>query len=164
MHKHVVRQQTKLKLDKIKNMNTKKITLFSFLILIAINSYGQIEQDSLSTVKEIEKKVEKKAEIQQLEVPIYKLFPTENYWTFLKLDTRNGKIWQVHFAISDGYEGELVLNSRSLIWDDKEISGRFNLHATNNMYNFILIDQLNGKTYQVQWNNDENKRFVSRLY
>ena len=97
-------------------------------------------------------------------MPIYKLFPTENYWTFLKLDTRNGKIWQVHFTISDGYHGELVLNSSSLIWDGKEINGRFNLYPTNNMYNFILLDQLNGKTYQVQWNNDENKRFVSRIY
>ena len=142
----------------------KKNILLSLLFLIVINSFGQTKKDTLKTVKEVEKKIEKKTEIQELKVPIYKLFPTKNYWTFLKLDTRNGKIWQVHFTVSDGYEGELILNSRSLIWDEKERSGRFNLHATNNMYNFILIDQLNGKTYQVQWNNDENKRFVSRLY
>jgi len=149
---------------KIENMNTKKIVLISFLILTVIQSYGQIEQDSISTIQEIEKQIEKEAEIQQLEVPIYKLFPTENYWTFLKLDTRNGKIWQVHFTISDGYEGEIVLNSSSLIWDDKDINGRFNLYPTNNMYNFILLDQLDGRTYQVQWNSDRNKRFVSRIY
>ena len=145
-------------------MTAKKIILISFLTLTVIHSYGQIQEDSISTIKESEKHVEKKAEIQQLEVPIYKLFPTENYWTFLKLDTRNGKIWQVHFTVSDGYDGELVLNSRSLVWDDKEINGRFNLYPTNNMYNFILLDQLDGRTYQVQWNNDENKRFVSPLY
>lgn len=154
--------QIKLKID---NMNSMKIMLISFLTLSVIHSYGQIEQDSISPVQEIEKKIEKKAEIQHLEVPIYKLFPTENYWTFIKLDTRNGKMWQVHFTISDdGYEGELILNSRSLIWDDKEINGRFTLYPTKNMYNFILLDQLNGTTYQVQWNNDENKRFVSIIY
>lgn len=145
-------------------MNTRKIILICFLTLTTIYSYGQVEQDSISTIQEVENQIEKKVESQQLDVPIYKLFPTENYWTFLKLDTRNGKIWQVHFTISDGYEGELVLNSSSLIWDGKEISGRFNLYPTNNMYNFILLDQLNGKTYQVQWNSDENKRFVSRIY
>lgn len=146
-------------------MSTKSIMMISFLTLTTIHSFGQIKQDSIISIQEIEKQTEKNTEIQQLEIPIYRLFPTENYWTFLKLDTRNGKIWQVHFTVSDdAYEGELVLNSNSLIWDDKEINGRFNLHPTNNMYNFILIDQLKGTTYQVQWNNDENKRFVSRLY
>lgn len=146
-------------------MSTKSIMMISFLTLTTIHSFGQIKQDSIISIQEIEKQTEKNTEIQQLEIPIYRLFPTENYWIFLKLDTRNGKIWQVHFTVSDdAYEGELVLNSNSLIWDDKEINGRFNLHPTNNMYNFILIDQLKGTTYQVQWNNDENKRFVSRLY
>ena len=53
---------------------------------------------------------------------IYQLFPTKNYWTFIKLDTRNGKMWQVHFAIKEGdEEGELVLNSLSLVSKEKEI-------------------------------------------
>jgi hypothetical protein len=139
----------------------RNFILISFLTLTFIHTYGQTEQDSISTIQETEKQVE----IQQLKVPIYKLFPTENYWTFIKLDTRNGKMWQVHFSISeDEYDGELILNSRSLLWDDKEINGRFTLYPTKNMYNFILLDQLNGTTYQVQWNNDENKRFVSRIY
>ena len=71
---------------------------------------------------------------------IYKLFPTKNYWTFIKLDTRNGKMWQVHFTISDdGYQGELILNSSSLLMSDEvEINGRFNLYRTSNIYNFIF--------------------------
>ena len=105
-------------------------------------------------------------EKQFSENTIYQLFPTDNYWTFLKLDTRNGKIWQVHFTISnDGYEGEQILNSNPLLMvDEIEENGRFNLYRTNNMYNFILLDQINGKTYQVQWNSDKEKRFVSRIY
>ena len=146
-------------------MNTKKFILFTFLILTAINSYGQIEQDSISTVQEIEKQVEKKTEIQQLEVPVYKLCPTENTWALLKLNTRNGKIWQVHFSISkDNYEGTLSINSYSLVLPEEEMNGRFNLYPTDNMYNFILLDQVNGNTYKVQWHNDDDKRFIRRIY
>ena len=29
----------------------------------------------------------------------YRLFPTQNMWTFLKLDTMTGKIWQVQFSV-----------------------------------------------------------------
>ena len=132
----------------------------SFMTLAVIHSSGQTKQDSIS----LEHKIEKEVEFKILEVPIYKLFSTENHWTFIKLDTRNGKMWQVHFTISDdGFEGELILNSRSLIWDNKEINGRFTLYPTKNIYNFILLDQLNGTTYQVQWNNDKSKRFVSMI-
>ena len=160
-----MRQLTKRKAYKMKNMNTNKFILFSFLILTAINSYGQIEQDSISTVQEIEKQVEKKTEIQQLEVPVYKLFPTENTWASLKLNTRNGKIWQVHFSISkDSFEGTLSINSYSLVLPEEEMNGRFNLYPTDNMYNFILLDQVNGNTYKVQWHNDDDKRFIRRIY
>ncbi|MFT4850764.1 MAG: hypothetical protein ACI8Q1_003023 [Parvicella sp.] len=150
-------------------MNTKNFILISFLTLTAINSYGQIEQDSISTVQKVEKQVEKhveqKAKIQQLEVPIYKLFATQNTWASLKLNTRNGKIWQVHYSITkDGYEGTLSINSYSLVLTEEEINGRFNLYPTENMYNFILLDQVNGNTYKVQWHNDNDKRFIRRIY
>ncbi len=151
-------------------MNTRNFILITLLTFFALISKGQTQKDSLITIqpdsiKKIQQ-IEKKAEIQPIDVPIYKLFPTQNYWTFIKLDTRNGKMWQVHFTISnEGYEGELVLNPNSLVWTEEEqINGRFTLYSTNNIYNFILLDQINGKTYQVQWNNDKDKRFVSRLY
>ena len=81
------------------------------------------------------------------------------------MDTRNGKLWQVHYTISkEGFEGEVILNSYSLVWDgEAETIGRFTLYPTNNIYNFLLLDQINGKTYQVQWNSEQEKRFVSRI-
>ncbi|CAM3611316.1 hypothetical protein [Zobellia roscoffensis] len=146
-------------------MKMRNFILISFLSLTFIHTYGQTERDSLSTIQKTEKLVEKQTKIQQLKVPIYKLFPTDNYWTFIKLDTRNGKMWQVHFSISkEGYKGELILNSSSLVWTDEEINGRFTLYPTENIYNYILLDQINGKTYQVQWNNEKEKRFVSPIY
>jgi hypothetical protein len=70
-------------------------------------------------------------------------------------------MWQVHFSVSkEGYQGEKDLNLRSLVLTDEEIKGRFTLVPTKNMYNFLLLDQLTGKTYQVQWNNEYLNRLV----
>jgi len=144
-------------------MNLRNIILISFLTLTTVYSYGQIEQDSIVTIKEVEKQVEKKPEIKQLEVPIYKLFPTENTWALIKLNTRNGKIWQVHYSISNDFEGELPINRYSLVLPEEEINGRFTLYPTPNMYNFILLDQIEGSTWKVQWNNERDKRFMRRI-
>ena len=144
-------------------MNLRNIILISFLTLTTVFSYGQIEQDSIVRIKEVEKQVEKKPEIKELEVPIYKLYPTENAWALIKLNTRNGKIWQVHYSISNDFEGELPINTNSLILPDEEINGRFTLYPTPNMYNFILLDQIDGSTWKVQWNNERDKRFMRRI-
>ena len=43
-------------------------------------------------------------------------------------------------------------------------NGRFKLYPTGNMYNFIMVDVIDGRSWQVQWNNDKNKRIVDRFY
>jgi len=43
-------------------------------------------------------------------------------------------------------------------------NGRFKLYPTGNNYNFIMVDVIDGRTWQVQWNIDENKRIVDRFY
>lgn len=43
-------------------------------------------------------------------------------------------------------------------------NGRFELYPTGNMYNFILVDVIDGRTWQVQWNVDEENRMISRFY
>ena len=90
----------------------------------------------------------------------YELFPTENIWTFLKLDTQNGKIWQVQYSVDDNYRGEIELNNKALIPDNAAENGRFTLYPTKNMYNFILLDQIDGKMWQVQWSTEEGNRVV----
>ncbi len=98
---------------------------------------------------------------QVSENSIYQLFPTKNYWTFIKLDTRNGKMWQVHFSVEDDNNtGELVLNSQPLVEKEEEVKGRFILYPTENMYNFLLLDQINGLVVQVQWSLEAKKRGI----
>ena len=36
---------------------------------------------------------------------VYKLFPTQNLWTFIKLDTRSGKMWQVQYDVKENNRG-----------------------------------------------------------
>ena len=93
----------------------------------------------------------------------YKLYPTSNMWNFLKLDTKTGMIWQVQYSIKDKKERfEVPLNTVNIAKAFKkwERVGRYALLPTQNMYNFILLDQLDGETFQVQWSFDENGRFV----
>lgn len=94
------------------------------------------------------------------EVARYKLYPTANMWTFLKLDTRNGRIWQVQWSFEDDKRFETALSLYSVVWKDEEVNGRFILYPTTNNYNFIMLDQINGKTYQVQWSQEPDKRII----
>ena len=63
-------------------------------------------------------------------------------------------------AKDDGGDGEVVLNLLSLVSKEKEVKGRFTLYPTENMYNFLLLDQIDGDVYQVQWSLDLKKRGV----
>ena len=162
----------------------------------------------------------------------YRLFATRNKYHFIKLDTRNGLMWQVQWNTESGYNFSSVINNikfaksvreitelkieqykedsaywikRKEEWHKKksdttltdedfyykneeelelylkpkplnesikraleiyeiERNGRFFLYPTQNMYNFILLDQVDGRTWQVQWSTEESKRLVYRIY
>ena len=43
---------------------------------------------------------------------------------------------------------------------ETEEPGRFELYKTQNMYNFILLDTLEGGVWQVQWSIEKDKRMA----
>ena len=90
----------------------------------------------------------------------YELYSTQNIWAFLKLDTRTGRIWQVQYSLEEEKRGEWILNDQSLTQNSEGKNGRFQLYPTSNIFNFILLDHSNGKTYQVQWSQKEELRMV----
>ena len=96
--------------------------------------------------------------------PAYELYRTENVWTFLKLETSTGKIWQVQYAVGDDDAFETVLSDVSLAFDGVEMNGRFKLYPTDNIYNFILLDTSAGSVYQVQWSHEPENRMVVPIY
>ena len=78
----------------------------------------------------------------------YRLFNTKNIYTLLKLDTRDGRIWQLQWGDKD-HRFVDPLNTKSLASGGK--AGRFTLYPTSNMYTFILLDQETGDAWHVQW-------------
>ena len=95
----------------------------------------------------------------------YKLYPTQNMWTFLKLNTANGMIDQVQFS-TDGWEYRFQssLNDVPLVGYQEDVkSDRFELYPTENMYNFLLPDMVDGRCWQVQWGKKE-QRMIVRIY
>ncbi len=103
-----------------------------------------------------------KNEVSTPQADRYKLYETTNLWNFLKLDTQTGRIWIVQYTINeDANRVVYPLSEKSLVSDSNNlVNGRFELCPTKNMYNFILLDKINGKTWQVQWSFEEENRFV----
>ena len=112
---------------------------------------GQEKQSSIIPQKQIS------------ENAVYQLFPTPNMYTFIKLDTRNGRMWQVQWGTDIKYRFESILSDISRVNYDEEKNGRFFLYSTTNTYNLILLDQIDGRTWQVQWGNKES-RMVLPIY
>lgn len=95
---------------------------------------------------------------------VYRLFNTKNMYTFIKLDTRNGQMWQVQWSIKGSeYRYETTLSDISRVSKEEEKNGRFFLYPTTNIYNFILLDQIDGRAWQVQWG-EKSERMVIPIY
>lgn len=105
----------------------------------------------------------KAAPIQDSKVP-YRLFETSNMWTFIMLDTVTGKMWLIQYDTQGNNRGGKILSDKNLASDKEEIVGRFTLYPTSNFWNFILIDQYEGSTWQVQWSFEKENMFVLPIY
>ena len=90
---------------------------------------------------------------------VYRLFATRTMYTFIKLNTRTGQMWQVQWNIANNKRFETTLSDVPLVYQSQERNGRFFLYPTTNIYTFILLDQINGTTWQVQWGK-EGERLV----
>jgi len=54
-----------------------------------------------------------------------------------------------------------VLSNRPIV--DSGTIDRFTIYPTLNIWTFLLLDQVEGNTYQVQWSTDSEKRFVVQI-
>ena len=124
----------------------KKLTLLFFLIF---SSY------TFSQVEQIER---------------FKLYPTDNMYNFINLDTMTGQMTLVQWSLESGSRFEYILSMEVLLpdgwveWTDEEMKyGRFKLYPTSNTYNFLLLDAENGRTWQVQWGFEKDERFVIEI-
>lgn len=94
----------------------------------------------------------------------YKLYQTENIYTFLQLDTKTGQIKQVQWSLDSGKEGSVTINDDDLSFGYGYGSGSFELYPTKNMYQFILLDKTDGRKWHVQWGMEYGNRWIRRMY
>lgn len=102
-----------------------------------------------------------------LTTPRFTLTPTENMWNFLLLDTATGRVWQVQYSVSkDIPKTTYSINTVSLISSSEPlIPGRFTLIPTKNVWNFLLLDQIDGRVWQLQFSVDGDEyRWITRIY
>ena len=128
----------------------KKLLFILFAIIVSSREFvfaQEIETDSVQMTLNEEN---------------YKLYPTENMWTFLKLDTRTGKVWQVQYSVNSDNYGEVVVNDWDLTYGENDKAGRFELYPTKNIHNFLLLDKKDGIVVQVQWSmNADNRGLIN---
>jgi len=134
-------------------------------VTLSAQDYGEQEQDSSESIFN-EETIQGLALLKTImnDCPAYELYRTDNMWTFLKLETSTGKIWQVQYAVGDGDAFQVVLNDISLAFDGMETAGRFKLHPTDNIYNFLLLDTHTGSVWQAQWSHNPDNRGVIPIY
>lgn len=96
----------------------------------------------------------------------YQLFPTENRWNFINLDTQTGRMHMVQYSTeSSNQTFTYKLSDVSLVEDESTSKpGRFTLYPTQNKFNFILLDQTDGRTWQVQWSTKSEEVGMWRIW
>lgn len=95
----------------------------------------------------------------------FQLFPTQNIYVFLKLNTATGEITIVQYGMSRDERVEVKLDSEvyPLVQPEEEQPGRFFLYPTTNIYNFIMLDQIDGRIWQVQWDTKPDNRIIFKI-
>lgn len=132
----------------------KKHIITVVIIFLVVNLHAQVQK---------EKPQNNLYQMQENYIRTYRIFPTINMWYFIKLNTRTGQMWQIEFDQKGTNQLEIPLNSLSLVEKQKEIDNRFTLYPTQNNWTFLLLDQLNGKIWQVNWDTRSKKTEVLPL-
>lgn len=91
----------------------------------------------------------------------FRIFQTKNIWTFLKLNTATGQVWQVQWG--DNFM-VVPVNKLPLVKAPQSSPGRFTLCPTKNIFNFVLLDQDDGRMWGVQWSQEEKSRFITPFF
>ena len=84
----------------------------------------------------------------------------------MKLDTRTGQIWMVQYSVEKSTSAfTWTIDDTPLDDATTENIGRFTLYPTANRFNYILLDQFTGKTWQVQYSFDKQENnFRIRIF
>ena len=98
--------------------------------------------------------------------PRFRLYGTQNMWTFIELDTYTGKIWQLQYSLkNDNTRFIIPINSDHLNYTFENV---FDIQPMTSMYQYYLINTKTGEMWQFQWNTkpdkgDKTYRWIKKL-
>lgn len=151
-----------------------KKVLFTVSIMLGVTSvFAQTKQKTVlndSTLVRIDSLLRvNNAWLEHIELDLslkqrYKLYQTDNIYTFLQLDTKTGMIEQVQWSLVSDNEGSVSINIEDLTSGLGCGSGSFELYPTKNMYQYLLLDKTTGRKWHVQWGMESSKRWIRRIY
>ena len=152
----------------LNNLPMKRLSIIVYLFLISSFASAQNESSishtqtvNDSTLIKIHTIVED-IDFRMHGLDRYKLYPTENIYNFLQLDTMTGKIEIVQWSLGDDKEGSATLNDEDLSLGTG--CGTFELYPTKNIYQFLLLDKVTGRRWHVQWGYKLSERWIKRIY
>lgn len=152
--------------------------------MMSVVCYGQTKKPAVTHIKQLSKhelaidsmmiRIDSLMEsnnrwLEQIEHDLafknrFKLYPTDNIYNFLELDTKTGRIYLVQWSMDEYNEGTLTINDKDLCSSFGQGSGIFELYPTKNMYQFILMEKTTGTKWHVQWGFESSQRWIRRIY
>ena len=86
-------------------------------------------------------------------------------YNFLLLDTQTGRVWKIQWNLESNKRFEKEVSLKILVdYDEEWINGRFELYSTENMHNFLLLDKIDGRVWQLQWSFEAKNNWIDRIY
>ena len=119
----------------------KNYTVLAIIILLNTNLFAQVY---------IQKNENDLYQVNDNYIKTYSILPTVHWGYLIKLNTRTGQMWQIEFNHKKTKQLEIPLSNLSLIEKQNEVDNRFKLLPADSS-NFLLLDQINGKIWQVTW-------------
>ncbi len=78
------------------------------------------------------------------------MFATQNMWTFILLDSYNGRLWQVQYSTQDLDNLFCIPINKDELGSDNE-KCIFSIQPLTSMYQYYLINDRTGDMWKFQW-------------
>lgn len=92
----------------------------------------------------------------------FQLFPTQNIWNFIMLDSYTGRLWQVQFSTNNPENVMCIpINESKLAHASRSI---FTISPLMSMFQYYLINESNGNMWKFQWStNGDEYRWIEKF-